>query len=431
MNVLMNFKRLKFGQLIKKCHSFNSKRFFSIISIYRRSGRTTIYSSNELGDRHLFKSFKSNSISLRCLSTKPQQSVDYKTENRKSVQKTLIKSFGLQLEEIETIFKNYPNFNQISVNSLQNKIAFLEEKQLSSAELATKRCWVLLTDKLSLSFGIRLLENNDLLDNIRDGKTYIFSLFLGDRTSFTPLCKRIKRSDSTLFSDIDERMDFFCHNLDLNKLQFCSIVRQNFVLMTKDLNHFKSIMKLLKDNGVPNEDIIKDFWIFNHNIRTMEKRIEECKRINRPIKTWCLRSPDKVWYPLVDRWKQNRDSLGEDNDRRSFLKKILKCTDDDINNLLFKNSRLLEISPKKLDQMTELIYRLGYTSSDIMRVPRVLNYGFERVRKRLTDQTLTIGTEKPDLEVIFLSEEHYKKLIESMTTQPNHSPQSRRLSAKS
>ena len=354
------------------------------------------------GCRHLFPS--------RCLvtqglgfSTKTKLSVDNNrlpqptenSNNKKLVSRTLKNWFNLESQQISHIFKEFPSINSIDVKELQNKISLLNLKDLCLPEVALKRTWVLTVDKKSLTSGLKLLENKFLLKEIEEGKTHLFVMFIFDKRNYNSICKRIQKLEPDLFSSFDERLDFFRTNLDINSELFCAIVRDNIQILTKDMNHIKSVMQLLND-CVTKEDLINDHWIFNHNIDRMKRRIEESEGLLRPLKPWSLRCAEHIWQPMIENLKKDAEVLG-DHDIVSYLTNKLECSRVLIEDLMARSPRTFSIRPAKLDQVITLLLQNGYTSSDILRCPRVLSHSPKRIEQRMNYNYV----EKPKLSVFF------------------------------
>jgi hypothetical protein len=297
--------------------------------------------------------------------------------------KNHLQSIGVELSEIENMFKNYPKLKTQSINKLVKVSKILDQKQLCSPFIITKSCWNLLTPERIIRSRIKTLEKHHLIQHIINGKTFILILFLFPQKQFIFYSKKIIKSDFTLFQDFYKRLNYFCQELEITEEEFCSIIGEHLPLLTMNFERIQYIMQLAKEAGIQSEDIFRDIWIFRHNIDLMKKRLEECKQFEYPVKVWVLRSPDKTWYKSLNHWKEEMSLIGKDCDKIGFLANKLMSNKKRIQQMVERYPRILTVRSRKIFDIISFLYDCGYSSNEIISHPRVMAYSLDRIKSRV------------------------------------------------
>jgi hypothetical protein len=309
--------------------------------------------------------------------------INEKSKRNEEMVKNHLFSIGLELSEIENMFKNYPKLKTQPINDLKKVCKALDRKHLCSPSIITKSCWNLFIPELLIRSRIKTFEKYHFIKHIINGKTFILILFLFPQKQFIFYSKKLIKSDFTLFQDFYKRLDYFCRELQITEEEFCSIIGEHLPLLTMNFERIEYIMQLAKEAGIQSEDIFRDIWIFRHNIDLMKKRLQECKQFEYPVKVWVLRSPDKIWYKSLNHWKEEIGLIGKDCDKIGFLANKLMCNKKKIEQMVERYPRILTVRSKKIFDIISFLYDCGYSSNEIISHPRVMAYSLDRIQNRI------------------------------------------------
>lgn len=409
VNLLLNL--LKNSSSLKRSFSVESVKF---VYFTNRSEVDYLVSRFRLEHKHQAQSLNPRSVFFN----KIDDSFTFKSS--KSIMTDCLKAL-LFLDKIQAklLIKEYPIFIERTVDEVNKQfgqlIHFGFDKQM------IYQCpW-------SLYFPISLIEERIPLMKEHGFKQFVNSNFLTlllfPHKTFKRLIKLDCKigndgSDSTdisdefvfenYFDDLNERLKYFTRQLNISSEEFCDMIHDNTYLFTYDLNRLKELTKLLIDSGVEPSSIVNDINVYKHNMETLKERIEICKKSDLPFRTWMVRAPLCTFLTTLNRHNANKIVMKDHSDHIEYLSSKLNCSKNVIMTIEKRYPRILQISPKKMEEVIEFLYKNGYTNNQIIETPKILFHSMKTVEKR-TNDLVEINLIPKVLKILTLCNEEYKK----------------------
>ncbi|XP_023240127.1 uncharacterized protein LOC111638617 isoform X2 [Centruroides sculpturatus] len=286
------------------------------------------------------------SIKLPCAvySVTCRRSVCTGYESTKSRMVEFQNMFGWSEKETMEILKENPKLIKNRINNVKDISLHLEKIGISK-QCISNSPWLLLNSLNTVKVKLKLIEEIGIDEN---------SIHL------LPIsCEKLKTvikvfSRKPLNENIPERVQYLCENLEVNVGKLYELIGQYPFLIYVDFSKVKNIMKMLKNANVSSELICKDLWIFRHNEEIMAQRMKTIQLIGAPIKTWLLRSTEKIFNNSLARWKKKVKALGKHDNIIDYLAERLNCSKEYICVLSERNPRLLTVHPLKVKEPSYL-----------------------------------------------------------------------------
>ncbi|KAH6921805.1 hypothetical protein HPB50_005004 [Hyalomma asiaticum] len=203
-----------------------------------------------------------------------------------------------------------------------------------------------------------------------------------------------------------DRVLLLREELSLTKLECLTMISRVPCLLRHGPELVKRKLTILKEGGISKEALFKDPWVFRSSETLMAKRVELCKKLGIPIRTWMLRCPENVLQRHVQLWRASRRVLGTHSDTPDYLAERLHCTR--LEELVRRHPRLLSIRPPKLKEVLDLLFKSGYTAEQVCQYPRVLSASASRLRLRL-QRLSTREAPLPSLYTLLLPEKDFER----------------------
>lgn len=156
-------------------------------------------------------------------------------------------------------------------------------------------------------------------------------------------------------------------------------------LMTMDFKRITEFVDLLRKYDVSNNDILRDLWIFFHNVDRSKERLRAITEVGctRP-RLWMCRCTDEVFKTTVKHYEDKKLILeGGSMTVVEYLAEQLECFPEEIRSHCDTNPLLLRVRVSKLQSMLDMLLSEGITKEAIRTSPRVLQHSEDKLRKRI------------------------------------------------
>jgi len=182
--------------------------------------------------------------------------------------------------------------------------------------------------------------------------------------------------------------------------------------LQNDVGRTLRTFKILEDNEVSTEAILRDLWLFRHNEEMMRQRVEIVREAGVPMRTWLLRCSKQVFDRHVDKHAKREEVLRHHTDIVDYLAARLECSEQYILNLSHRHPRLLSINPPKLAKLLDYLFREGYTSQQICLFPRVLSCSASRIQTRIEAfKVPSCGKRIPALPLLNVTDKEFQRTL--------------------
>ncbi|XP_018578179.1 transcription termination factor, mitochondrial [Anoplophora glabripennis] len=197
----------------------------------------------------------------------------------------------------------------------------------------------------------------------------------------------------------------------IEKSKVCQIFAKKNFLLSLNLNQLLNNIKLLTDNGITKDEIIKDLWVLRYSTSVIEDRLDTAKRNGiDSFKTWMVRAQPEIFETYIRRRSDNKLILG-DSSLTQYLSERLECTEEVAKYIISKQPALQNKSLKKMNEMIEFLFKHGFKPIHICRIPKILLHGVETTRKRLKELEAT-GMQLDSLYLLTKSQRQYLQYYE-------------------
>lgn len=409
VNLLLNL--LKNSSSLKRSFSVESVK---LVYFTNRSEVDYLVSRFRLEHKHEAQSLNPRSVFFNKIDD------NFTLKTSKSIMTDCLKALlFLNKNQAKLLVKEYPIFIERTVDNVNKQ--FIQLTNFGFDRQMIYKCpW-------SLYFPISLIEERIPLMKEHGFKQFVnenfLTLLLFPHKTFKRLIKlhwKIENdaSDSTDINDdllfdnyfhhFHQRLKYFTNELNISSEEFCDIIHDNTYLFTYELNKLKEFTKLLIESGVDPSSIVNDINVYKHNMEILKERIEICKNSDLPFKTWMVRSPQNTFLTTLNRHNANKRIMKDYNDHIDYLSSKLNCSKNVIMTIQKRYPRILQMSPKKMEQVIQFLNKNGYTNNQIIETPKILFHSMQTVEKR-TNDLVEINLIPKVLKILTLCNEEYQK----------------------
>lgn len=332
--------------------------------------------------------------------------LDKHGESRKSFCVNKLKDiFEISTDKAEKIYESNPYLRKLSPATMQKNADKALEHGIQKSVLLNNP-WLLTFHEGKLRYSIQIVKK-----------------FHGDVNEIAPLLKipfhklRIIKEyalkDGLHLSD-GSRIKYLSEKLQCPPSVISEALVKHDILLSMPFIRIQTIMDLLLDAGVQPEDILKDLWIFRHNITDIRNRLNQAKtaEIER-IKPWMARCSSKTFQITLRRHVQNRILLAPHSTTIDYLSERLGCTKEYASNMMSKTPALRRTHISKLKTMIDFLYEQGFSPEQIRNVPQVFCHSFETVKIRLKELRM-LGYNPSSLTVVCKSKRLYNRFVNKL-----------------
>lgn len=116
----------------------------------------------------------------------------------------------------------------------------------------------------------------------------------------------------------------------------------------------------------------------------------------------------------IQKETDNRNILG-DYSAAEYLSFKLNCSESVVDFIINKHQQLKSTSVLKLCQTIDFLYKYGFTSQQICRIPKILLHSTKTTEKRIKELTsVGVSLRQINLYVLTKSQKQYMQYFESM-----------------
>ncbi|KAG7161571.1 Transcription termination factor-like 2 [Homarus americanus] len=157
-------------------------------------------------------------------------------------------------------------------------------------------------------------------------------------------------------------------------------------VLTMEMKRLEHMLNILHAYGVQSEDIVSDLWVFCHNVKIAEERLQQAREVGceRP-KPWICHSTPEVFERYCERYRSQKMLLGQHKDVVSYLAHRLECEPHFVAINFQRNPGLKHIHVSKLKRKLDLLFSVGFTPYDVRFCLRVLQYSEKRTLGRIEE----------------------------------------------
>ncbi|XP_076046510.1 mitochondrial transcription termination factor [Oratosquilla oratoria] len=302
-----------------------------------------------------------------------------------------------------------PQFLLVADAAILEVLHFLKEKEIEGTQLKRIQ-WILLQSVDNLKRKIIKLQHPLMFNTLEEGLGFCY--FSEKQLSTYTNQFQMEKSD---FPNHKNRVYYLADALSIPvQLVVERILRPNRILIM-DLAKMNKILDVLKGHGVLAEDILCDMWIFYHNVELTRERLQLITEAgcDRP-RMWMCRCTDNVFQRTCERYKSEKELLGDCKSKVEFLAKRLECSTEFITTYSAGNPGFLRVHVSKLQRQLDLLEAEGFTPEQIRQSPRVLQYSEDRLMSRI-NAFKEIGYKPTGVAILYKQprkfEAFYRKLL--------------------
>jgi len=270
-------------------------------------------------------------------------------------------------------------FLLVADNTILQTVYFLAKKNISPEQIQ-RIPWMLLYEHEVLQRKMDIIVGPHLFNSIEDGLGFCY---LPEKR--INILKTYFSHEAKNFPNHNNRLYYMADILEAPIAHLTEKIVKPHRIMSMDFKRITDTIELLKSYDVSNDDILRDLWIFFHNIGRTEERLRAITEVGctRP-RLWMCRCTDKVFETTVKHYEDKKLILSDGNKTIiEYLAEQLECSPEDIKLHCATNPSLLRVRVSKLQGMMEMLLSEGITREAIRKTPRVLQHSEEKLRSRI------------------------------------------------
>jgi len=270
-------------------------------------------------------------------------------------------------------------FLLVADSTILQTVYFLAKKDISPEQIQ-RIPWLLLYEHEILQNKMNIIVGPNLFKTIEDGLGFCY---LSEKR--IQILKTFFAFEAKQFPNHQNRLYCMADMLESPVAHLTEKIVKPHRLMTMDFKRITNTLDLLKSYNVSNDDILRDLWIFFHNIDKTEERLRVITEVGctRP-RLWMCRCADEIFERTVKHYEDKKLILLDGNITViEWLAEQLECTSEEIKLHCERNPLLLRVRVSKLRGMMEMLLSEGITREAIRASPRVLQHSEEKLRSRI------------------------------------------------
>lgn len=340
-------------------------------------------------------------------------------ENRKSHFKDVGKQVNVHesvIHELNHLFQinhidalrmvHSKKFLAVSDAAILKTLHYLKDINISSQQLQ-RIPWIMLHCSDDLQRKLRKLKEPHLFHT--DSEALGFCYFT---LNMIMRYQKYFMSEVKTFPHHPNRVYYLAERLEVPVELVTEKIVKTKQILTMSLNRIDHMLDILYAYGMQPEDIVPDLWVFYHQIKRVEERLQRAAQAGckRP-KPWICHATHQVFERFCERQQSQKEELTGHKDLASYLSHKLEC-DRYVIEVYFERNRNLErmhvsMFKKKLD----LLFSVGFTPQDISSCPCVLQHS-ERSMVARIEELKEIGYFPFPLSLLHKSQSGYRKIVD-------------------
>lgn len=297
-------------------------------------------------------------------------------------------------------------FLLVSDGSILRTLHFLKDHDITSSQIQ-RIPWVLLHSADSLHQKFEKLTEPHLFQNCSEGLGFCgFTLnhIVGYQKYFV--------SEAKNFPQHPNRIYYLAEKLKVPVAHLTEKIIGPRQILSMDMKRLEHMIDVFHAYGVKPEDILSDLWVFCHNAKLIEERLQraiECGS-ERP-KPWICHSAPDIFERYCERYRSQKLLLGDHKDVISYLAERLECEQRLVAIHFQRNPGLKRMHITNLKKKLDLLFSEGFTPENVRSCPRVLQYSEQRILNRIKELK-EIGYFPFPIAILYKNSRTYSKIIQ-------------------
>lgn len=270
-------------------------------------------------------------------------------------------------------------FLLVADNVILQTIYFLAKKKISPEQIQ-RIPWLLIYEHEILQRKMDIIIGTNMFKSIEDGLGFCY---LPEKR--IRILKAFFAFEAKQFPNHLNRLYWMSDMLEVPVAHLTEKIVKPHRIMTMDFKKITAKLDLLKSYNVSNDDILRDLWIFFHNIDKAEERLRVLTEVGCPRpRLWMCRCTDEIFERTVMHYEDKKLILLDGNITViEWLAEQLECSPEEIKLHCEKNPLLLRIRVSKLRSMMKMLLSEGITREAIRASPRILQHSEKMLKSRI------------------------------------------------
>ncbi|CAL4068911.1 unnamed protein product, partial [Meganyctiphanes norvegica] len=316
--------------------------------------------------------------------------------------------YGIERRIALTMMRSQ-KFLLVADSTILQTVYFLAKRNISPVQIQ-RIPWLLLFTSEALESKMDLLVDPHLFESIEDGLgfCYLHQQRIQNTKTFFSYEKR-------LFPNHRNRLYYMAEMLEVPVPHLTERIVKPHRVMSMDFKRIVNLLDLFKSYGVTTDDILRDLWIFFHNVERTEQRLRTITEAGctRP-RLWMCRCKDEVFDKSVKHYEDKKSILGGGSITVvEYLAEQLECPTEEIETHCATNTNLLRVRVSKMQSILEMLLAEGIKREAIRASPRILQHSEKKLKSRI-DQLKALGYQPTTCPTLFKSQSKFDHFCENL-----------------